>query len=366
MTGILLPFTKKPRDAGTSGARHRRNELPCVIKATPRFGPLIRQLAAEAGFEMKNKAYRASPVGEAVGRYLNELEFAGLAKNSLDSYEQVLAWLASAHDDLLGVDAFCEPGGAELLMAFLHSNWGAAAETTRAHRWTVLNGFFRWCLENNLLPFNPASKIRRPKAPKLRKERQAYKQEMVMRLIGAQPSQRDRCALGLLRLAIRKNDLRMLRLGEIDVGNDTLHLNHAKGGKRHQIPLGFADLTRELAQHLLDRALEAGRDPGEEYLLYPKHRRDLPMDASSVHRWFKGCLERAELPSSIQMHELRHTAADNIWRETGNIVLAQQLLRHESPATTAGYLHPSADDLRAGLRTVERALRVAESENERC
>jgi hypothetical protein len=63
------------------------------------------------------------------------------------------------------------------------------------------------------------------------------------------------------------------------------------------------------------------------------------------------------------MHELRHTALDNIWRETGNIVLAQQLARHESPATTAGYLHPNADDLRAGLRTVERALRLTDEQD---
>jgi integrase len=315
---------------------------------------------------MKNKAYRASPVGETVGRYLNELEFAGLARNSIESYEQVLAWLAIAHDDLPGVDGFCKPGGTELLMEFLHANWASAAETTRAHRWTVLNVFFKWCLEQNLIPFNPVTRIRRPRAPKLRQERRAYKQEMVTRLVAAQPSPRDRCALGLLRLAIRKNDLRMLRLGEIDVANDQVKLNHSKGGKRHTLPLVFGDLTRELAQHLLDRQLDAGRDPSDEYLLYPKASRTRPMDPSAVHRWFKGCLEQAGLPGSIQMHELRHTALDNIWRETGNIVLAQQLARHESPATTAGYLHPNADDLRAGLKLVERALRVAEAENESC
>jgi site-specific recombinase XerD len=311
---------------------------------------------------MRNKAYRASPVGETVGRYLNELEFAGLARNSIESYEQVLAWLAIAHDDLTGVDGFCEVGGTDMLMEFLHANWANAAETTRAHRWTVLNVFFKWCLEQNLIPFNPVTRIRRPRAPKLRQERQAYKQEMVTRLIASQAAARDRCALGLLRLAIRKNDLRMLRLGEIDVANDQVKLNHSKGGKRHTLPLVFGDLTRELAQHLLDRQLDAGRDPSDEYLLYPKASRTRPMDPSSVHRWFKGCLEQAGLPGSIQMHELRHTALDNIWRETGNIVLAQQLARHESPATTAGYLHPNADDLRAGLKVVERALRVAEAE----
>jgi integrase len=47
------------------------------------------------------------------------------------------------------------------------------------------------------------------------------------------------------------------------------------------------------------------------------------MNQTSVHRWFKKCLERAGVPD-LPMHELRHTAADEIWRVTGDIVKAQQ------------------------------------------
>ena len=52
------------------------------------------------------------------------------------------------------------------------------------------------------------------------------------------------------------------------------------------------------------------------------------------------------------MHELRHSAADNLWRETGNIVHAKQLLRHRSVGTTETYLHPSMDDLTAAMRSM--------------
>lgn len=52
------------------------------------------------------------------------------------------------------------------------------------------------------------------------------------------------------------------------------------------------------------------------------------------------------------MHELRHSAADNLWRETGNIVHAKQLLRHRSVGTTEAYLHPSMDDLTAAMRSM--------------
>jgi hypothetical protein len=44
---------------------------------------------------------------------------------------------------------------------------------------------------------------------------------------------------------------------------------------------------------------------------------------------------------------------DALWRETGNIVLAQELLRHESVGTTQAYLHPTREDLAAGMRRLE-------------
>jgi len=315
------------------------------------IGPLLRALARQARADMKDKRYQLSPVGETVGRYLDDISYGGAKPGTIESYEQPLAWLGLEHADLGTVADFCERP--ELVRDFMHSHWADASENTRVHRWRVLNLFFGWCVENGLMPWNPMRGIRKPKAPRTLKERRAYEQDMVRTLIDAQDPLRDRCALGLLRLAIRKNDLRMLRLGEIDLARDVVYLNHAKGRERHQLPIVFADLRSDLAAHLAERTLEAGRDPAGEYLLYPRERRLAPMDPSSVHRWFKGCLENAGLPDTIQMHELRHTAGDHIWRTTGNLVLAQKLLRHKSPATTAAYLHPSEDDLRGGLRRVE-------------
>jgi len=56
----------------------------------------------------------------------------------------------------------------------------------------------------------------------------------------------------------------------------------------------------------------------------------------------------------MKLHELRHSAADNLWRESGNLTMAQRLLRHSSPATTAGYLHPILDDLEAALEALDK------------
>jgi integrase/recombinase XerD len=123
-------------------------------------------------------------------------------------------------------------------------------------------------------------------------------------------------------------------------------LVQGKGGKVVVLPLGFESLKRDLQVHLLGLG-------ADEYLLHPRHTRLKPMNPATVHRWFKTCLERAGLPSTIKIHELRHSAADDLWRKSGNLTMAQQLLRHESPATTARYLHPTRDDLEAALKSLD-------------
>jgi site-specific recombinase XerD len=121
------------------------------------------------------------------------------------------------------------------------------------------------------------------------------------------------------------------------------------------MPIAFEDLKTDLELHLI------GRHPNE-YLFHPKADASRPMDPASLHRWFKRCLERAGLPTTIKIHQLRHSAADNLWRESGNLMLASQLLRHESVATTQMYLHPTREDLEDALASLQ-VVRSSEEES---
>jgi integrase/recombinase XerC len=219
------------------------------------------------------------------------------------------------------------------------------------HPGSQKNTPFAWAVEERGVGENPATKIKPPKRANV--ERQAYTPELIDTLVQAQPTLRDQIALQLLgRLALRKNELRLLKVKDIDLAHSTVRI-HGKGGKIVVLPIGFEDLKADLEVHLV------GRDP-DKHLIYPKGHPLRPMNPASVHRWLKRALERAGLPTSIKTHELRHSAADHLWRATGNLMLASQLLRHESVATTQAYLHPTREDLAAGLASLE----VVRSENE--
>jgi site-specific recombinase XerD len=48
----------------------------------------------------------------------------------------------------------------------------------------------------------------------------------------------------------------------------------------------------------------------------------------------------AGLPDSLVLYSARHSFATDLLDRTGNLILVQKVLGHESPSTTARYCHP--------------------------
>jgi integrase/recombinase XerC len=307
------------------------------------LAPMIRELERTV---VKDKSYRQYPVGQDAARFLRALRWSGAPANTLDTYETVLCRLAIDHADFESLEGFCSPVGTEYLREFLDRRWGDSALATRANRLAVLRSFFKWAVGEGRATSNPTMTIKGPR--RRNSERQAYGRDIITRLVTAQPELRDQCALQLLaRMGLRKNELRLLQIGHVDLTRNLITI-HGKGDKVVVLPIAFAGLRDDLYLHVQGESRESG-----EYLLYPKDDRRRPMDPSSLHRWLKRCLENAGLPATIKTHELRHSAADDLWRVTGNLLLAQQLLRHESVETTRQYLHPTREDLAKAMRAVD-------------
>ena len=77
------------------------------------------------------------------------------------------------------------------------------------------------------------------------------------------------------------------------------------------------------------------------------------MQPSTMHRWFKRCLQQAGA-ADFPMHELRHTAGNEFRRATGDLELIRLFMRHASiSATSAHYMHDDKSELIAGMRRLE-------------
>ena len=331
------PPGKGPAPRKRPGPRHQEVSPDATsIVLTAESLAYAAHIRAEA---MKDKGYRVSFVGQEVGRFMRAFRWQDRTQNSLDTYEIVLARLAVDFAHYTSLEQFTT----EDVRCFLDDHWGDSKPATRRQRLAIVKSFFTFCQEERGLKVSPAARIKPPKRASV--ERQAYAPAIVEQLRAAQPTLREQIAVQLLGLlGLRKNELRLLQVKDFDLGKGTF-IVHGKGQKVVVMDIAIPSLKDDLNLELLTR------EP-DEYLLYPRQRTEDPMDPSSLQRWFKAALKRAELSESIKIHELRHSAADNLYRQTGDIVKAQKLLRHESVATTQNYLHPTREDLAEALASM--------------
>lgn len=257
-------------------------------------------------------------------------------------YEQILAKFALHHADLELTD-FAPPVGTERVREFLDYHWGTS-KASRARNLAVARDFFRWATRERGLAGDPTAAIASPR--RRGTERRAHSDDLVRRLVLGQDDLRDQVALRLLaQLGLRKNELRLVQYRHLDLAHSMITV-FGKGGTVLAVPLVWADLRLDIERLILERQAQP-----DHFLLYPKNAPDRPMDAAtSVHRWWTRCADRAGLPR-FPMHELRHTAITAFLRQNGNLKLAQMLARHASISTTADiYGHLEFADLATALR----------------
>jgi integrase/recombinase XerC len=298
-----------------------------------------------ADYATVDKSYRRYPLGEDVGRFLRAKRVEGAKPNTIATYEYALRLLVLDHRDLALAD-FGSGEGTDLLYDFLAKWWGESAQATLAARAAALKSFFGWAEDTDRIEKNPARRLKTPKISK-RAARRAHELAQIRQIASAQETIADECFLLLMgRLGLRKMEAAGLRARDVDLKHDLVYVAESKSGDPAEVPIVYEDVRLAL-----DLWLREGRHP-DECLLAPRgHPRRRPNPAT-VHRRFKRCLERAGA-EDFPMHELRHSAGDYIWRESGDLLAANELLRHSSVATTQAYLHPTHEDLRARMRRAD-------------
>lgn len=305
---------------------------------------IVREEEANA----KDKSYRQFPIGQMVGSFLRAKRVErGVTPNTIRSYETVLRLFTLRFADFEDLERFAHPQeGPELVHDFLEHYWGEAEPATRWQRRAVLDSFFEWAYRTDRVASNPMGRMQRPRRRGRGARRKPVPSPHLARLVSAAPSLRDQAALLLLgRLALRREDLRLLQLGDIDLGRDEVYLRHGKGGREAVLPIAFPDLKQALYLHLQERPNAPG-----EFLLYPKQHRTRPLSRAGIDGWFGRRVEAAGLVG-YTMHQLRHTAIDHVRRITADSEMARIVARHSDSRVTQEYLHTDeVNELREAIR----------------
>lgn len=142
---------------------------------------------------------------------------------------------------------------------------------------------------------------------------------------------------------LRVSELVNLRLSNIYAEEQCLQVI-GKGNKERWVPIG------ERALHLLEVYIHNVRShiepkPGEEKIVF-LNRRGARLTRQMVFIFLKRAAADAGLSKHISPHSLRHSFATELVENGADLRAVQEMLGHESVATTEIYTHISRETLR--------------------
>lgn len=308
----------------------------------------------------------AAPGGQATDpalrRFLRSLEAKDASPHTRRSYATAvgsyLAWL-----DDRGVD-WRRPARTDL-RAYLAMLTPGHARSSVTQRLAAIRTFHRWAAREGLADGNPWGSIVRPRLSS-RLPRVLETDEIVRMLavvdaeLGADAATRQGIALALRDRALVETAYAAgLRISEL-AGAEVASLDLSRGeirvlgkGRKERVGLLGEPARRALRVYLEDgRPVLLERRPLVELLpaqIFLNHHGQ-PLGVRGLRYRLDRMRRLAGLPEGITPHTLRHSFATHLLDGGADLRVVQELLGHESLATTQIYTHVSPTRLRAAYR----------------
>ncbi len=228
------------------------------------------------------------------------------------------------------------------------------ADKTVNRRLSSLRTFYAWLEQVGAVESDAASGLPGRKAPKTLPATMSDAE--VSRLIDAcEPETgeglRDRAMIELLyATGARISEAAGLRADDIDFAGRQVRL-YGKGSKERVVPI--YDTALAAIRTYLDRGrpeLVASRHKGEPARALFVSTRGNDMTAAALRARFTRLVRLAGLDQKITPHAVRHTFATELLTGGADLQAVQEMLGHESLATTQVYTHLSVERLKEVTR----------------
>jgi integrase/recombinase XerD len=139
--------------------------------------------------------------------------------------------------------------------------------------------------------------------------------------------------------AVRSNELRLLKVDDIDSQRMVIHVRKGKGSVPRVVGLSPGLLERL-------RVYYRGRKP-KEWLFPSREHPDRPLENKSIRWACRAAARRAGIRKPVSPHVFRHSAATHMLEAGADLRTIQELLGHTDIRTTARYLRISNTRIQA-------------------
>ena len=271
----------------------------------------------------------------------------GLSDNTREGYmrdvSRLLAWLTGEVRQLRDVTT----DTLRLYLGDLHDV--GIAVRSQARIVASLRSFFGYLSMEGYLPGNPAELLETPRLGLHLPEVLTVGEidSMIAAIdCSKEECRRDRAMMEVLYgCGLRVSEMTGLEISRTYL-DDGFLVVLGKGDKERMVPMSETSVE-EVREWLKDRSRMKVK-PGDENILF-LNRRGGRLTRQRAFQIVKGLAEAAGIRKSISPHTLRHSFATHLLEGGANLRAIQQMLGHESIATTQIYIHLDASTLRSDI-----------------
>lgn len=278
----------------------------------------------------------------------------GLSENTAKGYAADLADF-SRWAEREGVDALAATH-MELRAYLAELSRARYATTTINRRLSAIRGLYSWLEQRGVQTGGAAAAVASPKiARRLPKTMSDAEAARLLEScdVSSATGLRDRAFLELLyACGARVSEASALDVASVDFSSSQVRL-FGKGSKERIVPVyeyaldWVARYVAEARPSLASAAKKPTDDAARALFLSTRGRR---MSADALRRAFEQHVAAAGLDPAITPHAMRHTFATELLSGGADLRSVQELLGHESLATTQIYTHLSVERLKEAAR----------------
>jgi len=212
-------------------------------------------------------------------------------------------------------------------------------KSTMARKLAAIRSFFQFCIKKKWLEDNPAKAVATPKQEK-HVPSFLSEDEMAQFLDLPQTTQpldlRDKAALELLyATGMRVSELAGLNLDDLNFSERLIRVR-GKGKKERLVP--FGKKAEDCLTFYIQSRSQINKGDIEARALFLNYRGER-LSSRSVERIVDKYIRLTALRRKISPHSLRHSFASHLLSRGADLRVIQELLGHESLATTQKYTH---------------------------
>lgn len=268
----------------------------------------------------------------------------GLSENTRLAYRDDIVKLIDFLDDEQVSLQDATPSVLELFAGALHDL--GVAPRTQARILSGVRSFFRYLAEEEYVDADPSTLLAMPRTGRHLPD--VLTVEEINDMVSAVPpdsaeASRNRAIVETLYgCGLRVSELVNLQIGKLYF-NDGYLIVEGKGSKERLVPMSPVAIAC-IEAYMPDRA-SLDIVPGEENYLF-LNRRGSRLTRQMVFTIIRRLAAAAGIAKKISPHTLRHSFATHLLEGGANLRAIQQMLGHESIATTEIYIHLDRTRLR--------------------